>query len=497
MIFEVEETDIPTGWELKSDDNGHLGAGYIEWRGPNHFARKEAGNGAITVGFRIATEGNYELRWRSRINEGELATEHNDSWVRLATGTNIPDEYPLSGWTKAFMNAQDTWSWQTHTKDHDGQSIRQHLEAGDHTIEISGRSRGHAIDRVALYRYDTVDFDSGDFDALPVSTTATAVDSGGGGDLDCDNDTETDTATDTGPDASCESNGPGDSDGSETEVDEEAGGDTDGESEESVASINAERLDGGVEDEWVAGECTDGRLHLTPVDDATLERTAYVDGDVLSLQADGPHALLKYDLRAVSGIIAASLQYDIIEATGAGTVTFSLGSHTNWPASTAVNAPDAMITLGKARATWRGESRYASSIDARLLASDRLTVIARHGIDGDALSIASTEHPELAGPTLVLSGGFGFCDDYRRALTELDSDQDSQPIEEVDTEESGIDSEVQVDDSETDADNENDGETEAEYDTAKADSGAAGWFFLLILVMCLQTRRKHRIHSIG
>ena len=160
VLFEVEDIVPAEGWQLRTDIEEYDGNGYFEWTGPNAFPVSSAGLGTTTYHFRIETAGNYQFRWRSYIAIGESNTEHNDSWVRLTTGEDIPEQHPLDGWTKVYMNNSNSWSWSSNTVDHVGEPIRQYFIQGDHTVEISGRSNGHGIDRIALYRYEDVPYNT-------------------------------------------------------------------------------------------------------------------------------------------------------------------------------------------------------------------------------------------------------------------------------------------------------------------------------------------------
>ena len=172
LLFEAESQPATGDWELEQSIGGFSGSGYLRWDGPDAFAVGSAGRGTITYRFRIQRAGNYELRWRSRIARGNNNTEHNDSWVRFPTGRNVNGEQALSGWTKVFMNRLGEWSWRSSTVDNVGRPVRQFFAAGDHTIQISGRSNGHAIDRIALYDYSDSSISTSRFDSLSSSGTS-------------------------------------------------------------------------------------------------------------------------------------------------------------------------------------------------------------------------------------------------------------------------------------------------------------------------------------
>ena len=173
VVFEVESEPAAGDW-LKADDiDGHTGEAYYVWNGRNNFGASEAPRGdPIRYHFRVSTPGDYELRWRSRNTVGLEGTEHNDSWVRFPTGRDVEGEHPLGGWTKVYMGQVARWTWDAYTVDGQSRAVRRHFEAGDHFLEIAGRSNGHALDRIALYRYADTAFSVKSFDAFSPSPRA-------------------------------------------------------------------------------------------------------------------------------------------------------------------------------------------------------------------------------------------------------------------------------------------------------------------------------------
>ena len=171
LVVEIESEAAGGDWSAESSIFGFSGDSYRVWRGQNNFKESEAVRGnAVTYHFTITTPGNYEFRWRSRNTIGLDPTEHNDGWIRFSEGArNINGEHFLDGWTKAFMGQVAQWSWDARTVDGQSRKIRQFFAAGDYTIDISGRSNGHAVDRFALFQYDNFDFNVADFDATPES----------------------------------------------------------------------------------------------------------------------------------------------------------------------------------------------------------------------------------------------------------------------------------------------------------------------------------------
>ena len=177
LIVETETGDFDGNWQLRNEVYGYTGAGYLLWTGSNNFGPDRAPFGnPISYHFRINTPGNYELRWRSRNTVGTDPTEHNDTWVRFPTGENIEGQHPIyDSWTKGYMGHVEQWTWDTWTVDHDNQYIRQYFAAGDHVIEIAGRSNGHSVDRFVLHQYETGNFNTTTFDALASSPLASQL----------------------------------------------------------------------------------------------------------------------------------------------------------------------------------------------------------------------------------------------------------------------------------------------------------------------------------
>lgn len=171
VVIEAESVAAKGSWSKESSIGGAKGSGYLIWKGPDLFSGANAGRDTLSYTFRIQKAGNYELRWRSYIGHGNNVTESNDSWVRFPSGKNIPGQHALNGWTKAYQNSSKQWSWAAATVDHVGKPIKQYFSKGDHVIQISGRSFGHAIDRIVLFNYGELSFSQNAFDSFNVSST--------------------------------------------------------------------------------------------------------------------------------------------------------------------------------------------------------------------------------------------------------------------------------------------------------------------------------------
>jgi len=169
VVIEAESAGDLTGWSQDTVILPFTGDGYLLYLGSNHF--NDPGFAKITYQILVSKAGRYRFQWRSRIGQGTENTEHNDSWLRFQDaakfyaekegmrlypgGTGLspnPNGSSLRGWFKIYQNRFGDWTWQTRTSDHDPHEIYVEFDsAGMYTMEISGRSKGHAIDRIILY----------------------------------------------------------------------------------------------------------------------------------------------------------------------------------------------------------------------------------------------------------------------------------------------------------------------------------------------------------
>ncbi len=162
LVVEAEDLLPAPGWELRTNPTGHTGTGYIAWTFPGQG--RAPGEGVLRLQFRITTPGDYQFLWHSRMvdptNRPEtLDADGNDTWIRFLSGTDSPGQFALgAGWRKvALLGHPPGWSWSTHADQgppHPDIPVSRRFEAGLHTVELSGRSQGHLIDRLVLRRFD-------------------------------------------------------------------------------------------------------------------------------------------------------------------------------------------------------------------------------------------------------------------------------------------------------------------------------------------------------
>lgn len=169
VVIEAESNTGFGQWTPDTAIQGFSGDHYLVYQGVNYY--NAPGNSLLKYYVNISKAGTYRFQWRSRITTGTSNTDHNDSWLRIPDAaafyaqksTNIlyphgsgmtpnPDGAGKDGWFKVYQNALNAWTWNTSTNDHDPHSIFVEFDSvGIYTIEISGRSTGHGIDRIVMY----------------------------------------------------------------------------------------------------------------------------------------------------------------------------------------------------------------------------------------------------------------------------------------------------------------------------------------------------------
>ena len=170
VVIEAENLPLTRGWQVSNDTKGFSGAGYIFWNGQDHF--EEPRHGLIEAKIRISNPGIYRFQWRGRVGEGADFTEYNDTWLRfpdasdyygLKEGEKVypkgsgklpePEGAGADGWFKIFHTADINWAFSTNTSDNEGyQPYVFFADPGVYTLQISGRSRKHFIDRLVLHQ---------------------------------------------------------------------------------------------------------------------------------------------------------------------------------------------------------------------------------------------------------------------------------------------------------------------------------------------------------
>ncbi len=168
-ILEMEAKTAGS-WRIESSSGASAGK-TLAYRGNNSFSAP--GSSVVTYSIKINSPGTYRFIWRNKIGviaSHNAATEHNDSWLKINASNfygqqgssriypggsgkfPVPNGASSGGYFKIYTN-NINWSWSTWTSDNDGHFVyAQFNSAGVYTIQVSGRSNGHFVDRMVLYK---------------------------------------------------------------------------------------------------------------------------------------------------------------------------------------------------------------------------------------------------------------------------------------------------------------------------------------------------------
>lgn len=437
FVFFEAESALPdaSAWALQEELPNFSGDGYIEWTGPDFFASSGAGQGILIYTFEITNPGNYELRWRTHIAKGESNTESNDSWVRFPSGVNIAGEQGLYGWSKVFMGHFGAWFWDAKVVDHVGANVRQYFPAGTHTMQVSGRSFGHAIDKMALFKYEELDLSSNDLD-IRTGTPQASID------------------------------------GNQAILENPEGSES---TDDAVVEDNALQIASGINHS--PGECVNESLALTAQADIHLVDTQSFNEPVLLVAPEPARTLLRFDLSNVPQAVSAELQVSVITGEGAATLSTHLANGADWTEAGAASAssvqpvPEDVLLLHESASYWLADSRYALPLQLADLPLAPVTLsLAAAGLE-QPFELASREN-SLHMPLLVINGGSGFCEAYQAANMPDEIQETGQPTVsgepvETDNNDSSAETSGSVD---TEPDSEESGDPGGETTTGNAGS---------------------------
>ncbi len=168
-IMEMESK--ASGSWRKETISGASANSALTYRGSNSFSTP--GRSIITYNVRINSAGTYRFSWRNKISiiaSHNASTEHNDTWLKIGAAdfygqrgshrvypggsgkSPVANGNTSGGWFKIYTNTIN-WSWSTFTSDHDPHNIYARFSSpGVYSIQISGRSQGHTIDRMVLHK---------------------------------------------------------------------------------------------------------------------------------------------------------------------------------------------------------------------------------------------------------------------------------------------------------------------------------------------------------
>ena len=212
VIIEAESGTLDPTWAQTTTGGA---TGIIA--GSNHFTNQNGGT--IPYQIEITTPGVYRFNWRN-FYSGTSSTDENDNWLRfpnssgvwffgykgnpaneaaliaemegaqnnmvfpVGSGRETPGNPPTgttpvgsssNGYFKIYRSggSPETYNWQASTSDNDPHNIYVRFEnAGIYTMEISERSSGHAIDKIALYKVDGQNYSNAELTAAQESPSS-------------------------------------------------------------------------------------------------------------------------------------------------------------------------------------------------------------------------------------------------------------------------------------------------------------------------------------
>ncbi|MEM9131771.1 MAG: hypothetical protein AAF962_09670 [Actinomycetota bacterium] len=166
IAFEAEAFDPIGAWSVQTAPDASGGA-YLIWEGLNPGGNTRTPTDVMRLRFTVTTPGTYRFSWSMQQLPASVPGDRaNDSWV------NFPDADrfgPIGGGTypgliKVYGNSKNAFRYgATAESNHKHSRIGVRFDrAGTYTMELGGRSHGHALDRIVLYEQSlSVDRDTG------------------------------------------------------------------------------------------------------------------------------------------------------------------------------------------------------------------------------------------------------------------------------------------------------------------------------------------------
>ncbi len=155
IALEAEDLPLSGAWQVQSDA-GASGGAYITWLGLSPEQNNNEPDDVITVPLEITEVGSYRFTWAMRQPDDVAGDKANDSWLNFPDaarfGSTGGDSY--GGFVKVYGNGKGSFAYGA-TADQGEQKSELAIDfsaPGTYTMQLAGRSHGHQIDRVVLYR---------------------------------------------------------------------------------------------------------------------------------------------------------------------------------------------------------------------------------------------------------------------------------------------------------------------------------------------------------
>jgi len=262
------------------------------------------------------------------------------------------------------MGHVGAWHWDAKTNDHTGVNVRQWFPAGLHTLELSGRSNGHAIDKLALFNYDQLTLSPNDLDTRS-GTPQASVD---GNTIDLNSDPS-----------------------------------------------NATIVPAGVN--YTPGECKDDTVALPAIADILFSEGSVFNQGPINFAPQPAKAFLRFDTRAVTNIESATLEITVVDGVGDAEIEYALLDSTVWEEIDIALDPSPLpvLQLATAGRRWVSGTRYSVELPAADLESG-LPGLSISALSAEAWLSMAPREDSLQMPLLLLKGSGDFCANYRAAV---------------------------------------------------------------------------------
>ncbi|WP_082795807.1 sugar-binding protein [Flammeovirga sp. SJP92] len=155
LIFEAERFPLVGHWKIGTDHEKASGGKYIYYGGPNSYQSVPNGQ-TISYTFKINNPGSYTVKWTMRQPEGERGGDlGNDAWIYFDDDIGRAKQEPLTHFEKFVGRSTDDFTLNGQLDLHnEGQPWMSVVfpEAGEYTVNLSGRSSHFQVDRIILYK---------------------------------------------------------------------------------------------------------------------------------------------------------------------------------------------------------------------------------------------------------------------------------------------------------------------------------------------------------
>ncbi len=180
ITIEAESIGSAGDWKIVNDAKAS-GGKYLTWEGLSPERNNSSPDDTMSVSFDVTVPGDYSFVWAMRQPSDVESDKANDSWVNFPNadrfGPSTGGSY--GGPIKVFGNGTNDFAWKaTADVNHKKSQLEMEFDsAGTYTMELSGRSHGHQIDKIVLYHSSVSQSDaiSGGACAAPPAAPVTTV----------------------------------------------------------------------------------------------------------------------------------------------------------------------------------------------------------------------------------------------------------------------------------------------------------------------------------